>query len=1507
MKKVLVTLCFLFAVTASSLQAAEQCKSTISVGDVISDSWVLSCESSRNISYYDPYNPNPYLARFFTFTLDREADIKIDLTGGFQQKIYLVDGEYAAGEVLFQTTGSSLKTYLPAGAYTIEVSNNYTTSFTLNVSYNDLGSSNCLQSIASGVKIDDGWISGCESNHRDVVDPYSPYPDAGYRAKYFTFSLDADSDIKISIDPDVNAYLYILPGHGLGEFEVPLVESNDNNILTSLPLGDYTLELTTYKRYDPGKFSIQFDVLSNDSLCTQPLVFDQVIQENWPTGCTIQTWDNTNNDPYVGINPERAIYYTFQLTEANDLKITTHVSDAEVLWNIYRDGDFTKLVKSNFNNSYWYGNTENDVSMTLAAGNYTMELTSYNQVALGNYQFKIAVLGTSVCSQTVSIDESYNGLLADSCISQHRKGVSNDPYAPQPGDYYARRFEFELEEPMAIRATASLNSGSPFLYLSQMSDSGALNLLDESEFDYWSSKSNVSLNRVLDKGKYVVELTSAHPFKNESYNFSIVPVNQTECEIFLPLNTKINTNISLNCPSSFKESYRNPDPYIGPREFTYPSKLITFKVEAAGNVTFDIKASNFKSHLFTIIGVDRNGDLLIDEQMREYSGEVTNYLEAGFYTLEVTSSETASYNNFELEIISEKLYEPVYIPQNINCENNLELLNSDVLTAKFPTTCENDLIFKFSLEETIEFDVTYRSNSSSQIVIERFNGVDWDSIYTAISNDSSENIKRFLNAGIYRLRLSSSTTNQFTLVINKSYGKDSDGDGILDIDDDFPDDDSRAKDIDNDGIDDLYDNDLDNDGALNANDAFPTDSDKTSPDNIVDDSSNNIKSGVVEFENSEFSIDEDLQQVTVKVIRTNADPESPGIFMMKTIDGSAKAIRDYVPLEKIILMEPGETESLIILKYEHSESYDDLFYTVELKRVSREVSYTKIFRDIDAQDISEAKKERMKAQMYELLLNIGDVFNSFNMKIGSDNRREIQIPNDKTPGSLLKWNKEEAGFDETSGTVSLEVKREGDSASEATVNFSTIDGTAIAGIDYQAQSGILKFSEGEISKFIQVEILDNMLAEVNRYFDVELTYATGVTLSNESSKRVTIIDNDLTESHSLVGFGQESIELNEYHGHLGIEVQRSGNLDQKSIVEWRIKNDSAIDGIDYIDRQGVVEFGVGDDTQQIYIRLLGDSEIDGDKGLAIELYNPDQNTAFRSRFQFITLLDIDDVDNSEKIKKYEFSSNEYSVEESSESYQIAVLRTLPRNLAESVSYSVKAVTASSEDYMLSNGTLEFSDGESEEEPYGTGEYAKPIILSVINDDVYEGLEYFEISLSGETLDDISGNSETYTTTTKVYIKDNDVPPLSGELRFSGESFNFLEDSGKALITVQRINGDVGEVSVDYHTADDTAVSGKDYESINGSLIFLDGETSKTVEIDLINNDLDEQNRSFNVVLSNPVGTIISGSLTVPIEIEDDEVPPKTDESAWFGATGFWVFGITLLLFLVFQPKRREVA
>jgi ELWxxDGT repeat protein len=75
-----------------------------------------------------------------------------------------------------------------------------------------------------------------------------------------------------------------------------------------------------------------------------------------------------------------------------------------------------------------------------------------------------------------------------------------------------------------------------------------------------------------------------------------------------------------------------------------------------------------------------------------------------------------------------------------------------------------------------------------------------------------------------------------------------------------------------------------------------------------------------------------------------------------------------------------------------------------------------------------------------------------------------------------------------------------------TVDFSTADGSGVAGTDYDAVSGTLTFAAGETSKSIDIGVHGNVKPENNRTFLITLRNAVGATLAKSTA--FAIIDDD---------------------------------------------------------------------------------------------------------------------------------------------------------------------------------------------------------------------------------------------------------------------------------------------------------------------------------------------------------------------------------------------------------------
>ena len=112
----------------------------------------------------------------------------------------------------------------------------------------------------------------------------------------------------------------------------------------------------------------------------------------------------------------------------------------------------------------------------------------------------------------------------------------------------------------------------------------------------------------------------------------------------------------------------------------------------------------------------------------------------------------------------------------------------------------------------------------------------------------------------------------------------------------------------------------------------------------------------------------------------------------------------------------------------------------------------------------------------------------------------------------------------------------------------------------------------------------------------------------------------------------------------------------------------------------------------------------------------------------------------------------------------------------------------------------------------------------------------------------------------------------GTLQFSRTSYDVTEGTdGIVNIIVTRSGGSNGAVSVDYATADGSAVAVSDYTAMNGTLTWPDGLAGNlTISIAITDDNSAEGSESFTVALSNVSGATLGDNTSVTINIIDDD-------------------------------------
>ncbi len=213
---------------------------------------------------------------------------------------------------------------------------------------------------------------------------------------------------------------------------------------------------------------------------------------------------------------------------------------------------------------------------------------------------------------------------------------------------------------------------------------------------------------------------------------------------------------------------------------------------------------------------------------------------------------------------------------------------------------------------------------------------------------------------------------------------------------------------------------------------------------------------------------------------------------------------------------------------------------------------------------------------------------------------ETGIP---SPGSLWLSSATYSG-DENTPTVTLSVNRVGGSSGAVSVEYQTTDGTAIAGQDYQATSGILNYSDGEISRSFTVSLLDDSLFEADEAFTVSIGNPLGgATLGSVDSAVVTILDDDPQPQPGIIALAASADSIDEDGTRISVTVNRSGGSNGATTIDYATANGSALSGVDYAAVVGTLTFLDGQISKVITVDILDDSDYEGDESFTLALSN----------------------------------------------------------------------------------------------------------------------------------------------------------------------------------------------------------------------------------------------------------------------------------------------------------------
>ena len=134
------------------------------------------------------------------------------------------------------------------------------------------------------------------------------------------------------------------------------------------------------------------------------------------------------------------------------------------------------------------------------------------------------------------------------------------------------------------------------------------------------------------------------------------------------------------------------------------------------------------------------------------------------------------------------------------------------------------------------------------------------------------------------------------------------------------------------------------------------------------------------------------------------------------------------------------------------------------------------------------------------------------------------------------------------------------SSGTVTVQYATVQGSAMRGVDYTTATGTLSFTAGEGPKSIVVPVIGDTLTEIDESFTMRLSAPVGAALG-DSEGLATIVDND--------GTADRAGHLVNWTKPVNVDASQAGLLVKTGATGW---NAAAASGKALLAGDGWVEF-----------------------------------------------------------------------------------------------------------------------------------------------------------------------------------------------------------------------------------------------------------------------------------------------------------------------------------------------
>jgi len=444
------------------------------------------------------------------------------------------------------------------------------------------------------------------------------------------------------------------------------------------------------------------------------------------------------------------------------------------------------------------------------------------------------------------------------------------------------------------------------------------------------------------------------------------------------------------------------------------------------------------------------------------------------------------------------------------------------------------------------------------------------------------------------------------------------------------------------------------------------------------------------------------------------------------------------------------------------------------------------------------------------------------------------IDNDPLPNISLT----DVTTNEGAGLITFTINLSAPSAFDVSLNYSSTNGSALAGQDYIADTNTVTIPAGNTEGTITFALIDDTMHEQAETFTVSLTSPVSGTLLTPTVVG-TITDNDPTPTIQIA-----DATANEGDGLVTFTVSLNTVSGVDVLVDYQTSNGSASAPDDYLASNSTLTIPAGSISGMIAVNVVDDSSDEPAETFGLTLSNPIHGTIIDN----VGIATINDNDGPPALTIAPASASE-----GAGFITFTVMLSVSSSFSVSVDYHSTPNQANTPaDFGMVNSTLTIPPGSL------TGQIAVPLV----DDGFDEAAETFTMTLSNPVSGTL-GNPITVLGT----INDNDAPPTIQVV-----TTNVAEDAGSVpfTLTLSAVSG--REVALDYQTNNGSAIAPTDYLSTTNRITFTPGLTQQVVWVTIVDDTMDEPAETFSLTLSNLLHVNL-GAVNGTATINDNDNPP----------------------------------